>query len=77
MASAETGAGGFREQRLMSHKGPANPEEINRYTSRHTGGGNFVFGDGHVGYLSRSTTYQTYKALSTRSKGEVISNGDY
>ncbi|MCY2943087.1 MAG: DUF1559 domain-containing protein [Planctomycetota bacterium] len=58
-------------------KGPANPEEINHYTSRHTGGGNFVFGDGHVGYLSRSTTYQIYKALSTRSKGEVISNGDY
>jgi len=58
-------------------RGPAYPEEINHYTSRHTGGGNFVFADGHVGYLSTSTSYQTYKALSTRSKGEVISNGDY
>lgn len=57
--------------------GPANPREINHYTSRHTGGGNFVFADGHVGYLSRSTSYVTYKALSTRAKGEVISTGDH
>ena len=57
--------------------GPANPTEINHYTARHTGGGNFVFADGHVAYLSRSTTYATYKALSTRSKGETISTGDY
>ncbi|WP_020473272.1 DUF1559 domain-containing protein [Zavarzinella formosa] len=58
-------------------QGPAYPEEINHYTSRHTGGGNFVFADGHVGYLSRSTSYQTYKALSTRATGEAISTGDY
>lgn len=58
-------------------KGPAYPEEINHFTSRHTGGGNFVFADGHVSYLSSSTNYQTYMALSTRSKGEVISTGDY
>ncbi len=58
-------------------KGPAYPEEANHYTARHTGGGNFVFGDGHVGYLSRSTSYSTYKALSTRSGGEAISTGDY
>ncbi len=60
-----------------SFEGPGNPKEINHYTSRHTGGGNFLFGDGHVAYLNRSTTYATYKALSTRSKGEVIAMGDY
>ncbi len=58
-------------------RGPAYPEEANHYTALHTGGGNFVFADGHVGYLSRGTTYDTYKALSTRSKGEAISAGDY
>ena len=57
--------------------GPANPKEINHYTARHTGGGNFVFADGHVAYLRGSTGYATYKALSTRSKGEVINTGDY
>ena len=60
-----------------TYDGPASPREINHYTARHTGGGNFVFADGHVAYLSRSTTYATYKALSTRSKGESISTGDY
>lgn len=60
-----------------SFDGPASPKEINHYTARHTGGGNFVFADGHVAYLSRSTNYQTYKALSTRSGGESISTGDY
>ncbi len=58
-------------------KGPASPEEANHFTARHIGGGNFVFGDGHVTYLSRSTSYVTYKALSTRSKGEVVNSGEY
>ena len=67
---------------ILSHtgetfQGPAYPQESNHYSARHTGGGNFVFADGHVAYLSRSTTYDTYKALSTRSKGEVINTGDY
>lgn len=58
-------------------KGPAYPEEANHFTSRHTGIGNFVFADGHVSSLSGSTTYATYKALSTRSGGEAISQGDF
>lgn len=58
-------------------KGPAYPEEANHFTSRHTGSGNFVFADGHVSSLGGATTYATYKALSTRSGGEVISQGDF
>lgn len=60
-----------------TYDGPASPKEINHYSARHTGGGNFVFADGHVAYLSRSTSYATYKALSTRAKGEVVNTGDY
>jgi prepilin-type N-terminal cleavage/methylation domain-containing protein/prepilin-type processing-associated H-X9-DG protein len=60
-----------------TYKGPAYPEESNHFSARHTGGGNFVFADGHVTYLSSSTSYQTFKALSTRSGGEAISTGDY
>lgn len=57
--------------------GPAVPKEINQFTSRHVGGGNFVFADGHVVALSRTTSYATYKALSTRAAGETINAGDY
>ncbi len=57
--------------------GPAVPEEINHFSSRHPGGGSFAFADGHVAALSRSASYATFKALSTRSAGEALSAGDY
>lgn len=60
-----------------TYQGPGYPEETNHFSAIHTGGGNFAFADGHVGFLSRNTTYGTYKALSTRAGGETIRNGDY
>ena len=60
-----------------TYDGPAYPKEINHYTTRHTGAGNFLFADGHVAALSGSTGYTTFKALSTRAGGEAISTGDY
>ena len=57
--------------------GPAFPEEINHFTSRHAGAGNFVFADGHVAGLGRSISYQVYKAIATRAGGEVVAHGDY
>ncbi len=60
-----------------AYTGPANPTEINHYTARHPGGGNYLFADGHVGPLSGATTYATFKALSTRAGGEPISSGDF
>jgi prepilin-type processing-associated H-X9-DG protein/prepilin-type N-terminal cleavage/methylation domain-containing protein len=58
-------------------RGPAYAEEINHFTSRHGGAGNFLFVDGHVAGLSGATNYAVYKALSTRAGGEVVSIGDY
>lgn len=60
-----------------TYQGPAYPEETNHFSAQHARGGNFVFADGHVAYLSRATTYQTYKALSTRSGSETIHSGEY
>ncbi len=45
---------------------------INNFTSRHGRGGNYFFADAHVGMLGEETDYATFKALSTRSKGEVV-----
>jgi prepilin-type N-terminal cleavage/methylation domain-containing protein/prepilin-type processing-associated H-X9-DG protein len=55
--------------------GPAGPTESNHFSSRHTGGGNFLFADGHVQFLTSSVNQLTYKALSTRAGGEPV--GDF
>ncbi|MFI5460267.1 MAG: DUF1559 domain-containing protein [Isosphaerales bacterium] len=56
--------------------GPGDPySDVNQFTSRHGRGANFLFGDGHVKFLNNSMNYATYKALSTRSSSEVVSDG--
>jgi prepilin-type N-terminal cleavage/methylation domain-containing protein/prepilin-type processing-associated H-X9-DG protein len=57
--------------------GPGDPGgEVNQFYSRHPGGVNFLFADGHVGFLKTSMSYPTFRALATRAGGEVIP-GDY
>ena len=48
--------------------------DVNQFFSRHGRGANFLFGDGHVRWLDGTMDYTTYKALSTRSESEQISN---
>jgi len=59
-----------------SFGGPAAPGEANNFGSRHTGGTNFVFADGHVRFLGRGVDYTTYKALSTRAGNETVGEGN-
>lgn len=56
-----------------SYAGPAGPTEINNFTSAHVGGCVFSFADGHTSLLGSAIDYATYKALSTRAKGDPIS----
>jgi len=53
--------------------GSPNPLDITRFWSYHAGGLNFLFGDGSVHFISYSIDDNTYKALSTRGQGEVVS----
>jgi prepilin-type N-terminal cleavage/methylation domain-containing protein/prepilin-type processing-associated H-X9-DG protein len=48
--------------------------DVNQFLSQHGRGANFLFGDGHVRFLRNSINYATYKALSTRARGEVVSD---
>ncbi len=43
------------------------------FGSRHPGGANFVFGDGHVEFIGENVSLSYYEALATRSGGEPIS----
>jgi prepilin-type N-terminal cleavage/methylation domain-containing protein/prepilin-type processing-associated H-X9-DG protein len=51
--------------------------DVNQFLSRHGRGAHFLFCDGHVTYLKQSMNYRTYVALSTRAKGEVVSQDAY
>ncbi len=61
---------------ILGHtfEGPPNSDglECNCFSSRHVGGANFVFADGHVQFLSTSMDKATFRALSTRAGSEAI-----
>jgi prepilin-type N-terminal cleavage/methylation domain-containing protein/prepilin-type processing-associated H-X9-DG protein len=44
------------------------------FASKHPGGANFAFGDGHVEFISDSIDFDTYQWLSTRAEGETVSS---
>ncbi len=52
-----------------------NKKNDNEPFSFHNGGGNFLFGDGHVQFIRESVPLQTLAALCTMNAGEIV--GDY
>ncbi|MGD9128727.1 MAG: DUF1559 domain-containing protein [Planctomycetia bacterium] len=42
------------------------------FMSKHPGGANFGFGDGHVVFLSETTDINVYQAMSTRANGDTV-----
>jgi prepilin-type N-terminal cleavage/methylation domain-containing protein/prepilin-type processing-associated H-X9-DG protein len=53
---------------------PPNPQPNGAFGSRHRGGCQFVFADGHVAFLKETIDHPFYMALSTRSGGETLPN---
>jgi len=43
-----------------------------RFGSNHTGGAQFLLGDGTVRFVSENIDFNIYRALATRGEGEVI-----
>jgi prepilin-type N-terminal cleavage/methylation domain-containing protein/prepilin-type processing-associated H-X9-DG protein len=54
-----------------------NPCDDFHYWSLHSGGANFLFGDGVVKFLPYGINPDVLAKLATRAGGEVISGGDY
>ncbi|HEV3163561.1 MAG TPA: DUF1559 domain-containing protein [Isosphaeraceae bacterium] len=56
--------------------GPGDPlSDVNQFVCQHARGSYFLFCDGHVAFLKNAINYNVYKALSTRARGEAISDG--
>jgi prepilin-type N-terminal cleavage/methylation domain-containing protein/prepilin-type processing-associated H-X9-DG protein len=47
--------------------------EVNQFFSRHPGGVNVLFADGHVSFLKTTMANKTFRALATRAGGEAVS----
>ncbi len=56
---------------------PMNRRNDNEPFSFHTGGGNFLFADGHVQFINESIPLATFAALCTRMAGEVVNPNDF
>jgi prepilin-type processing-associated H-X9-DG protein len=55
-----------------------NPEaHVEDYWSRHPGGANMLFADGSVHFLKSTINKLTWRAMATRSMGEIISADSY
>ena len=52
-------------------------EHMTPFGSHHPGGSNFVFGDGHVTFISDEIDLWTYKSLGTYAGGEIISSDSF
>ncbi len=49
-------------------------DRLQAFRSDHSGGGNFLLGDGSVRFIANGIDFPTYQALGTRSGGEVLAN---
>jgi prepilin-type processing-associated H-X9-DG protein len=43
------------------------------FRSKHAGGVNFCFADGHVQFIDQNIAHSLYRALSTKNNGEPVS----
>jgi prepilin-type processing-associated H-X9-DG protein/prepilin-type N-terminal cleavage/methylation domain-containing protein len=48
------------------------PHSTSNFRSDHSGGANFLYGDGHVGFVSQSIDRAVYEGKSTIAGGEVL-----
>jgi len=74
---------GFSNQPALKLMGPSFPLNSWRsnstnsnasFGSQHTGGANFLFGDGSVRFINQSVSTTAYEAIATRNRGEVVPN---
>ena len=56
---------------------PYNPCDMHHYWSLHPGGGNWLFADGAVRFLTYTAGFDIIPKLATRAGGEVVDGSAY
>ena len=46
------------------------------FRSRHPGGAHFLWGDGHISFVSEDISEDVYRGISTRAGGEILDGID-
>ncbi len=46
------------------------------FRSRHPGGAQFVYADGHLSFINETINHETYQGMSTRAGGEILNDID-
>jgi len=58
--------------------GPEDPaRRVGGFGSFHPGGGNYLFGDGHVMYVSDGINIPVYRQLGHRADGKLLEQRDF
>lgn len=57
---------------VADHNPNSPASHLEDFSSNHTGGVHFLFGDGRVRFISENIHFDTYQALATRAGGEVV-----
>jgi prepilin-type N-terminal cleavage/methylation domain-containing protein/prepilin-type processing-associated H-X9-DG protein len=74
-------AGGFRmkdeEEKTDADEAAANPNRTGGFSSVHAGGGQFVFADGSVRFVSESINPAIFHYLGNRRDGQMLSDDSY
>jgi prepilin-type N-terminal cleavage/methylation domain-containing protein/prepilin-type processing-associated H-X9-DG protein len=56
---------------------PKAPDPVGGFSSQHSGGANFAFGDGSVRFLKGTLSPRTFQLLCNRNDGQMISGDSY
>ncbi|MGH7199536.1 MAG: DUF1559 domain-containing protein [Planctomycetaceae bacterium] len=70
--SFDNTAAGYSLEQQRQQEVPADPATVGGFGSWHAGGGQFLFGDGSVRFLSANITSTLFQALGHRADGKLI-----
>ena len=67
----------WSQQKAQALAADAAKLAVGGFGSMHPGGANFLFGDGHVRFISESIGLPLYQQLGSRADGKLLKDRDF